>query len=84
MTIVRSRAPVVLINRGMLEDEDLSFGAKGLMAYIETQPDDYVIDAGALAMTFRHAYVPGGLADVRRIASDLLCELIAHGYLEQA
>lgn len=81
--IIRAPKPVALISRALLEDETLSFGAKGLMAYIESQADDFWIDAGVIASTFREAYVPGGLSHVQRIATELLDELIAHGYLEQ-
>jgi hypothetical protein len=83
MPIIRAPRQVVAISVELLEDKRISFGAKGLMAFIEAQPDDYQIDAGTIAMQFRDAYAPGGLVQVREIALGLLDELLAVGYLEQ-
>jgi hypothetical protein len=74
-----------MVSRAMLEDRRLSFVAKGLMAFIESQPDDFEIDSGLLAGRFSGAY-NGNLAVAKNIAWNAISELIEAGYLrgEQA
>jgi hypothetical protein len=80
MPIIRAKHDVVAISRALIEDDRLSWSARGIMAYIDAQPDDFVIDAAALASATRDAY-KGCLSTAHQAAWRALDELIAAGYL---
>ena len=79
MPIIRAKQQVVAISRAMIEDSRLSWEARGIMAFLESDPE-FAIDAGHLAGIARDAY-GGSLAKAHQVAWRALSELIAAGYL---
>jgi hypothetical protein len=79
--IIRAPKPVVLISRALLEDEFLTWGARGLMAYIEAMPDDWKFDRMDLVNACGDAYAPHH--SNYKVIDALVDELLAAGYLEQ-
>jgi hypothetical protein len=44
MPIIRAKNEMVVISLALIEDDRLSWSARGVMAYIEAQPDGFDID----------------------------------------
>lgn len=84
MPIIRSKPEVVAISRELVEDGSISFGARGLMAYIEAQPDKYEVDAARIPFHCHGGYAPMSTAQVRNEINGHIDELIASGYLVNA
>jgi hypothetical protein len=69
--------PYVMLNKSALEDKNLSWGAKGLWAYLMSRPDNWTVSVTHLASIYDHR---GGK---ERAIYALLNELIEHGYCER-
>lgn len=78
MTIIQSKKPVFLIERTLIEDGRLSWGSRGLMAFIRSQPDDWRLDVEEL--------INASGDNSTSAAADLeamIDELLAAGYLKR-
>jgi hypothetical protein len=69
--------PYVMLNKAVLEDRNLSWGAKGLWAYLMSKPDNWNISASHLAKVFL------GKKGGERAIYSLINELIAEGYCKR-
>ena len=78
MSIVRidhnKQNPFVMINKRGLEDENISWGSKGLWAYLLTKPNDWKISVAHLSKIYKEK--GGG----EKAIYSLLNELIDNGY----
>jgi hypothetical protein len=81
--IVRTQKPAVIISREMLEDSCISFGAKGVMAYIEAQGDEWVINTPELVDAAGDSWFACTYEKALAVVDRYVEELIAAGYLEQ-
>ncbi|WP_213667648.1 hypothetical protein [Staphylococcus capitis] len=63
-----------MAHKGYLYDERLSFKAKGVMTYISSKSDDYVVNITEISKAAKD-----GKASVRTAIQ----ELLAYGYLEE-
>lgn len=81
--IIRSNKSAVIVSREMLEDSCLSFGAKGVMAYIEAQGDEFIINAPELVDAARDSWPLCTYEQALAVVDRYVEELIAAGYLEQ-
>lgn len=79
MTIIRSPNPHAVIRLSLIEDTNLSWGARGLMAYIESRPDDWKFNTNELLGASGDALAP--FISTRAIVDGLVDELLAAGYL---
>lgn len=81
MTIIRiehnKNNPYVILNRSALEDENLSWAAKGLWAYLMSRPDDWNISVAHLSSIYEDK--GGG----ERAIYSILKELIKNGYCQR-
>ena len=66
--------PYVMLNKGFLNDERLSFKAKGILAYLLSKPDNWKVRVGDLV---KHS------PDGRTAVYSGLSELKEYGYLER-
>ena len=66
--------PYVMLNKSFLNDRNLSFKAKGLLAYLLSKPDDWIVYEGELAKAS---------ADGRHSVRAAIKELIEFGYMER-
>ena len=64
----------VMINKKALEDENLSWGAKGLLAYLISRPDEWNISVSHLSSVFT------GKGGGEKAIHTLIKELISCGY----
>jgi hypothetical protein len=69
--------PYAMINRNALHDQNLSWQAKGLLAYLISLPDDWKIQVSHLSKQY------GGKGGGERAIYSMLNELIAQGYCER-
>jgi hypothetical protein len=78
MSIVRidhnKQNPFVMINKKGLEDEEISWAAKGLWAYLLSKPNDWKVSVAHLSKIYKDK--GGG----EKAIYTLLNELIKHGY----
>lgn len=73
--VVKDRQnPYVMLNKGFLENPDLSAKAKGILAYMLSRPDNWIFYLGQLAQVFR---------DGRDSLRSGIRELIDHGYFRR-
>ena len=81
MSIVRinhdKENPYTLINKTALEDDDLSWAAKGLWSYLISRPDNWNVSVKHLVSSFQKEGKKGGGRDA---VHNLLNELIKFGY----
>jgi len=81
MSIVRinhdKENPYTLINKTALEDDDLSWAAKGLWSYLISRPDNWNVSVKHLVSSFQKEGKKGGGRDA---VHNLLNELIEFGY----
>lgn len=66
--------PYVMLNKTFLNDKQLSFKAKGLLSYLLSKPDDWIVYEGELAKASKE-----GRSSVRAA----IRELIEAGYMER-
>lgn len=71
MTVKRD---YVILSKTFINDSRLSFKAKGVMTYISSKSDDYVVNITEISKTAKD-----GKASVRTAIQ----ELLAYGYLEE-
>lgn len=78
MTIIRhehnKQNPYVIINKSVLEDHELSWGAKGLLSYLVSKPYDWEIRVSHLSKIY------GARGGGERAIYTLLNELMEAGY----
>jgi hypothetical protein len=84
MKILRTQKSSVIVDREMLEDTCLSFGAKGVMAYIESQGDEWDINGPELVNAAGDSWPTCTYEFALETVDRYLEELIALGYLERA
>lgn len=81
MTIQRSPHdkvnPYVMLNKGLLQDPDLSWAAKGLLSYLISLPNDWRVQVSHLSKIY------GGKGGGEKAIYALLKELIEAGYCEK-
>lgn len=81
MTIQRSPHdkvnPYVMVNKELLKDPDLSWGAKGLLSYLLSLPSDWKVQVSHLSKIYE------GKGGGEKAIYSLLHELIAAGYCER-
>ena len=69
--------PYAMINRNALHDQNLSWQAKGLLAYLISLPDDWQIQVSHLSKQYK------GKGGGERAVYSMLNELIGQGYCER-
>ncbi len=79
MSIIRAPRPVIIVQRSLIEDGRLSWAARGLMVFIDAQPDDWEFSvAYLLDFTVDEAK---SFADRHSGICALFAELLDAGYL---
>lgn len=69
--------PYVILNKLALEDENLSWAAKGLWSYLLSRPDDWHVSVNHLSTIF------GGRGGGKEAIYNYIKELIENGYCER-
>ena len=70
----KSKDSTVIVDKRILQDQNLSWEAKGVMAYLQTLPEDVSIESQELTHHFN---------DTQETIEAALKELVKHGYLEK-
>ncbi len=66
--------PYIVLNKGLLLDKNLSWRAKGILAYLLSKPDDWMVRAQDIENQSREA---------RRAVMTAISELIGYGYVSK-
>lgn len=79
MSIIRAQHAVIIVQRSLIEDDRLSWGARGLMAFIDARPECWEFNIEELLALTGDSVYP--FITSQDIIDGLVDELLAAGYL---